>query len=189
MELFILSEDIFLVTGISSKSISGLLLVHNLQAGEVLHKKYSPKSILIIDTRLNLDKSFYSSLSKKEVTVIFVMGCNSTISPRFVYAEDSVNHKVFSIRNELSQYLFNILGVVFKSYTFTKKECRLLYSIFEGETISDLCKMNKIRKETYHAHVSNILFKVGVVRVCHLYKYKQVIYYAIMRLSRPMNTR
>ncbi|MFA1663037.1 hypothetical protein ACDX32_27150, partial [Klebsiella quasipneumoniae] len=93
-----------------------------------------------------------------------------------------------SYTKSVSWQHYHILGVVFKSYTFTKKECRLLYSIFEGETISDLCKMNKIRKETYHAHVSNILFKVGVVRVCHLYKYKQVIYYAIMRLSRPMNT-
>ncbi|HBT3787565.1 TPA: hypothetical protein MBI14_005238 [Klebsiella pneumoniae] len=189
MELYILSADIFLITGISSRFICDLSLFHNLQAREALYKKYSPQSLLIIDTRLNLDKSFYRSLSKKEIAVIFVMGCNSTIAPRFVYAENSVNHKVFYMRNKTSKHLFNILGVVFKSYRFTEKECNLLYYILEGRTISDLCQINKIGKETYHSHLSNILLKVGCDKVFHLYQYKQFIYYEIMCSLRPSETR
>ncbi|WP_325082308.1 hypothetical protein [Klebsiella aerogenes] len=72
MELYIISEDLFLISGLRSTLIFGLSLVKNILPIEALVKKYNAQSLLIIDTRVNLDEKFYSSLSKKEVAVIFL---------------------------------------------------------------------------------------------------------------------
>ncbi|WP_335898945.1 hypothetical protein [Klebsiella quasipneumoniae] len=65
MELYIISENLFLINGLRSTLIFGLSLVKNILPIEALVKKYNAQSLLIIDTRVNLDKKFYSSLSKK----------------------------------------------------------------------------------------------------------------------------
>ncbi|WP_193125511.1 response regulator transcription factor [Klebsiella quasipneumoniae] len=183
MELYIISEDLFLINGLRSTLIFGLSLVKNILPIEALVKKYNAQSLLIIDTRVNLDKKFYSSLSKKEVAVIFFIDRNSVESPCFVYTDNSIHHEIFSIRNNLSSLFFKKLSVVFKHHIFTDMECKLLTFIFEGKSISDFCQKYKIKKNTYDTHISNILSKVGGGRILCLYKLKQVIYYDIMRIS------
>ncbi|HBQ3175088.1 hypothetical protein [Klebsiella pneumoniae] len=183
MGLYIISEDSFLVLGLNSTFQFNVFFVHNLKPAEALDIKYTPQSLLIIDTRMNLDKKFYALLSKKDVAVIFFISGNPAVFPRFVYADNSIHHKTFSIKNNPSTFLFDKLRVVFKQCKFTAKERMLLIFIFEGKSISDFCRKHKIKKSTYDTHAGNILLKVGGCRICFLYKFKQMILYDIMRTS------
>lgn len=183
MELYIISVDIFLIDGLTNTLSSDVSAVHKLCPTNTLPKKFSLHSLLIIYTRVNLDKKFYDSLSKKEVAVIFYICGTSANSTCFVYPGNSIDYNAFVSKNSHSPFFLDKLRVLKMQFLFTEKECKILFSIFEGLSIVDICNKHNIQIKTFDTHISNIRLKTGMKRIHSLFKYKQVIYYSIVRES------